>query len=261
MAEELAAQAMTAVTETVSKPGQAAETAPSEPQPQAAAPSEPRADEPAQTQAPPNKRPLRELLREDPDYQAEFERELNAKVQKALAKRQREWERQQLSRAAEDPSVAIEYAQAKKQEIERALSQEESRARIEAEVRQELFVYAEDPEWKDAYEQLRTSKRDEFNARWREDPAGFARWADRLVQKTLRERAVEQAIKEKLPVVAKAEATHMTAAALQKVPVPPTGSGASGDMALLARVKEMSAAEYAANRDKIFAALKRHGGR
>jgi hypothetical protein len=192
--------------------------------------------------------------------QARIQAEADRLAQKRLAKERQKLEHQRLSKAAEDPSLALEYAQERKAELDQAVNAESAaNARAQA-VNAALQRKWANKEWAEDYNAVVKANAEEADQIYSRDPDGYLDWVQDKISDLRVERRVEKALKEKLPVVARAEAANMTNQALQSVPVPPTGNGASGDMALLSRVKDMSASEYAANRDKIMAAARTRWG-
>lgn len=189
----------------------------------------------------------------DPEIERAYREHVNAEAQRIAAK---SLKRERLARAREDPVAALELAQSEYQEVEAEETRTRAASESHAKANADLADLWKDKTWAESYESLRTGpKAAEFNKRYATDPAGFVDWADDQIT----ESRIESRANEKAREMAKAIALEMTNAQLLSTPQHPmgAGSGNQSDAALLARVPDMSAAEYLQNKDRIYAAMRR----
>jgi len=212
-------------------------------------------------QSPPTRKSLRELLAEDPELQREYDEDHNRRIQKANSKRDRELEKQRLTRAVEDPVEALTLAQERKQKLDTEDAAETGLTAKWAAVDANVKATAkENPSWGEDYETVVAANRKEANELFAKDPDAYEKWIDKQIYKLDVKREVEKDRKERMPTLVEAASLDKTNQALRNVPQLPTGNGGTSDAALLASVNNMSGQEYLANKERIYAAIRRKQG-
>jgi hypothetical protein len=174
-----------------------------------------------------------------------------------IAKRQterlkRDFEKQRLSKAAEDPVEALTYAQERKQALD---SEDAATTGLQAKwqsVTDNISTTArDDPDWAKDYEEVVSGNRKEADKLFATDPDKFEKWVDKQIYAMNVKREVDKALKERLPTLVEAQATDRTNAALRNMPVPLTGNGAAGGRFTLEQIERMDSATFAANEEAI----------
>jgi hypothetical protein len=174
-----------------------------------------------------------------------------------IAKRQterikRDFEKQRLSKAAEDPVEALSYAQERKTALDAEDSVQTGLQAKWASVSETITATAkDDPDWGKDYQSVIEKNRQEADKLFATDPDKFEKWVDKEIYKLNVSRDVDKALKERLPTLVEAQATDRTNAALRNMPVPLTGNGAAAGRFTLEQIERMDSATFAANEEAI----------
>lgn len=182
----------------------------------------------------PGKPDYRRQYQDDPEFRAFVKSESDRLAQQRLARERNAREREELAKAKDDPTRALEYAQTR----HRTLEQEAIASQPVEQANQMLESFARNRTWAEEYNNLRATDPN-FHAEYAKDPVGFMERVDERITEIL----IDRKAAEKAKVLAQALATEQTNRALANLPVPPTGSGASGDTLLLDRFNRMSPSE------------------
>lgn len=209
-------------------------------------------------QSPPTRKGLKELLAADPELQREYDEDHNRRIQKATSKLEKKHELEKLTRAAEDPVLSLTDTQERKAALEKELAADtglQSKwGSITADVNE---TAAKNPKWKDDYAAVLEANRKEADNLFATDPDKYRDWVDEKIEDLRVERRFDKAIKERLPTLVEAGITDHDNKRMQGLPEMPIGNGGTSDAALLASVKNMSGQEYLANKERIYAAIRR----
>lgn len=259
MVEEPTAQAVTAAVETSPAATPQAESAPAEATRPPEATPQPAA-EPAQVATPAQTaKRLRDVLRENPEYQREYDELVNQRVQKVASKKDREAEKARLSRAVEDVPEALQYAQERKQVLEAEDAAETTHtAKWQAVTETIQETGKRDPDWARDHDEAVAANRKEADELFAQDPERYQDWIDGKIFGLRVQREVDKQLKERLPVLVEARTTDQVNKALQGVPIVPLDSSGAGGVPTVAELENMSAKEYAAVREKVLANLDRY---
>ena len=213
----------------------------------------PAAETPAQKTAAQRKR-LKELLAEDPDLNADYQRELSKDVEKRLKRANRRSLAKEAEIAAEDPDVAMEFSKKVKPLLDAEDEDDDTpvyqRAewRAKHEASQPLLQVLTTGENADLYAEVYAKHgRADMDKRFLADPEAFTNF---LISEYIEQKAAQRA-KKSVPAVAEAMATEKTAAAMQGLPTPLSGSAGTDSMSAREKIKAYAEWRTDLSRDEL----------
>lgn len=180
----------------------------------------------------------------DPEFKQFVEGRAGQIAQKQAEKARRESEREaqkaRLTRAAEEPVEALEYAQEQLSSIQRW---DTVKATIEATAR-------ENPQWAADYSQMVAENQAEADKIYATDPEAYEKWVDQKIYDARIQREVEKRIKNDMPTLVAARLTEELNKRALGEPVFPTGNGGAARFTL-AQIERMDSATFKANEEAI----------
>lgn len=202
-------------------------------------PSQPSAEAPETPSAePPARKSFKQLLAEDPELNAEYQRELARTVNKRLAKQQRQSVAQEADAIlqSEDAIAALDTLKKVRPLLEPAEDDEdesslptyqrkdwrEKESRVQKALNEDRFW--QKPERATIASLVLAEKRQEADKLWAQDPEQYHDW----LQEQVLERIVGDRTRKQVPVLAEALATERVAVQMQHVPTLPTGGPPGG---------------------------------
>jgi len=200
----------------------------------------------------------RSLYDSDPALKAFVEGRAGDIANRHIKASDRKAELQRLTKAADDPVLSLEDSRERLGTLKAEMGAEDGlqakRAGLERLIQQTAH---DDPEWGKDYEQVISDNPKEAGELFHSDPDKFQAWADKKIYKLNLKRDVDKELKDRMPTLVEAAAMDKTNQAMGNLPQMPIGNGGTSDTALLASVKNMSGQEYLANKERIYAAIRR----
>ena len=216
-------------------------------------PSEGQAGTPAAVESPkPEAVDYRALYEKDPALKQFIEGRAGDIAKRQTDRLKRDFEKQRLSKAAEDPVEALTYAQERKATLD---SEDSVTTGLQAKwqsVSENISTTArDDPDWGKDYQEVVEKNRKEADKLYATDPDKFEKWVDKQIYQLNVTREVDKALKERLPTLVEAQATDRVNAALRNTPALPTGNAGDAGRFTLEQIQNMDPATFARNEEAI----------
>lgn len=171
----------------------------------------------------------RALYEKDPALKQFVEGRAGDISKKLTAKLERQFEKQRLAKAVDEPVEALTYVQERKSAMDAEDSAEAGLTAKWAAVKASVEATAkEDPSWGEDYQAVVDANRREADTLYGASPEKFEKWVDKQIYQLHLKREVDKAIKERLPTLVEAAATDKVNKAMGNYPQMPIGNGGAG---------------------------------